>query len=273
MNVTGRTVTVVIGHILIAVGVLVLGFVGYLAAVSGIAHDRSQRLMYGALQYDLGQALAPVGPVESGRPVGIVQIDSIGVNEVVVEGTRGADMTVGPGHRRDTPLPGQPGTSVIYGRSALFGGPFGRLRDLHPGDKIIVYTGQGVSTYDVTAVRPANEPYQVPRGANRVVLLTVDDKIFPRNGVAVDATLSGYPYPPGPVRPQIDSNERNLAIDRSATSLAGLWGILLLLSTLAMQWARRNWHLWAAYICGAPIVIALLWMFYESASRLLPNTW
>ena len=38
-----------------------------------------------------------------------MQIPAIGLHDVViVEGTDSGDLRDGPGHRRDTPLPGQP---------------------------------------------------------------------------------------------------------------------------------------------------------------------
>ena len=50
---------------------------------------------------------SPLGPiVPVGDPVALLTIPSIGLEQVVVEGTASGDTLVGPGHRRDTPLPG-----------------------------------------------------------------------------------------------------------------------------------------------------------------------
>ena len=49
---------------------------------------------------------------------------------VVVEGTTPGEPDAGPGHLRDTPLPGQAGVSVVFGRRATFGAPFASLPQL-----------------------------------------------------------------------------------------------------------------------------------------------
>ena len=54
----------------------------------------------------------------------MLDIPAIGIaNMVVVEGTSPENLTLGPGHLRDTPLPGQAGISVVFGRRATFGAP------------------------------------------------------------------------------------------------------------------------------------------------------
>ena len=56
---------------------------------------------------------------------------------------RRATLLAGPGHLRKTVLPGQVGTSVVYGRAATYGGPFGELDQLRVGDEIKVVMAQG----------------------------------------------------------------------------------------------------------------------------------
>ena len=75
--------------------------------LSSVSQDRSQDLLYDDFRHQLGGATAPVGPiVPVGDPVALLSIPSIGLEQVVVEGTASGDLLVGPGHRRDTPLPG-----------------------------------------------------------------------------------------------------------------------------------------------------------------------
>jgi len=51
--------------------------------------------------------------------VALLSIPAIGISAmVVVEGTTPENLTLGPGHLRDTPLPGQAGISVIFGSSS-----------------------------------------------------------------------------------------------------------------------------------------------------------
>src|SRR6202035_1267988 len=93
-------------------------------------------ILYTKLQAELagvqGEA-APLGPTAAGAPVAILNIPSIGVRDlVVVQGTTPENLTAGPGHRPDTPLPGQPGVAAIYGRRAPLGGAVLALAPLTP---------------------------------------------------------------------------------------------------------------------------------------------
>ncbi|NHA00350.1 hypothetical protein G5V59_10155 [Nocardioides sp. W3-2-3] len=70
------------------------------------------------------RSTAPRSPDRPWRSCGSPRLD---VEQVVVEGTAPGDLFAGPGHLRSTVLPGQAGTSLVYGRAATYGGPFGRL--------------------------------------------------------------------------------------------------------------------------------------------------
>ena len=72
---------------------------------------------------------------------------------MVVEGTSCDALRHGPGHERDTRFPGQPGVSILQGRAAAFGGPFGDIDRLRTGDEITVVTGQDTATFRVTGSR------------------------------------------------------------------------------------------------------------------------
>jgi hypothetical protein len=87
-----------------------------------------------------------------GSPVSVLEIGSLGLQTVVVEGVDSATTRVGPGHVPGTAAPGQPGNSVIVGRRTMFGGTFGDLSSMRIGDEIIVTTTQGQTLYQVTDV-------------------------------------------------------------------------------------------------------------------------
>src|SRR5215470_9880141 len=145
-----------VGFLLLAL--VVLGFVGYLYGLSGVQEARSQAILYERLQAQLAQIggiVAPLGPTTPGAPIAVIDIPSIGIHDmVVVEGTSPENLTLGPGHLRDTPFPGQAGVVEIYGRRATFGAPFADLDQLRPGAFIETITGQGESTYTVVAGHP-----------------------------------------------------------------------------------------------------------------------
>ena len=251
-------------------GVLLLGAVVYLFGVASIAENSGQQVMYESFAAELSQAVAPVGPADHGTPVAILRIPQMSLdNTVVVSGTTGADLTHGPGLRRDTVLPGQPGVSVIYGRSTTFGAPFGRLGKLHRGDRFTVITGQGEATYVVNSFGNHGRP-PASTSPNRLVLTTVAKNT--NSTISVSADLVSPPQPvPGGARPGIGPAERGAGIDTDALVPLLLWTQALVLIMIAAVLGRRHWQTWPALACLAPIALAVLWNVYENAAILLPN--
>jgi len=88
-----------------------------------------------------------------GQPIGRIVIPDAEVDWVVVEGGRRSDLTLGAGHMPWTPLPGQPGNSVISGHRTTYGAPFRHLDRLEPGGILTVEPTIGPHTYQVVATR------------------------------------------------------------------------------------------------------------------------
>ena len=148
-----------------------------LLLLGDLEHERAQDLLYGQFRTEVASATAPVGPVVPvGDPVALVRIPALDLEEVVVEGTASGDLRVGPGHQRNTVLPGQEGTSVLMGRAATYGRPFAGLTGLEPGDTIEVVVAQGTRTFTVLGVRRTGDPLPQPReaGVARLVLATAE---------------------------------------------------------------------------------------------------
>ncbi|WP_327068135.1 sortase [Kitasatospora sp. NBC_01302] len=250
---------------------LLLGFAVYLAALSPLQEMHYQAAAYQTFRYQLAQATAPVGTAADGAPVAILDIPRIGLHHaVVVEGTTGRDLMRGPGHRRDTALPGQAGVSVLFGRGASFGSPFGRLSELRAGDRIFVSTGQGRFSYTVNAYGDGGHPVQ-DAAPDRMVLTTSDSGWIPTGTVQVGARLDGDPQPNPLGRPALSAADHALAQDTGALAAFQLWGAALLGTVLLATLAVRSWHRRAAYLTFAPVLAALLWACYENAAALLPN--
>jgi sortase A len=83
-------------------------------------------------------------------PVGRVDIPRIGVAETVFEGVWRTVLDRGPGHWPGTAEPGGWGNTVIAGHRSTYTQPFRRIDELVPGDAIVVTTGNGSFTYQVT---------------------------------------------------------------------------------------------------------------------------
>lgn len=252
--------------------VLVLGFVAYVLALSGISEARAQNTMFKSFTKSLGEATAPVGPTTPGAPVAVLDIPSLGLSHlVVVEGTDARRLTRGPGHRRDTPLPGQAGVSVVFGRRASFGAPFAALPRLRRGDRITTTTGLGQASYVVTALGDGAHP-PLSTAANRLVLATADSAGVPHSTVSISADLIGTPQASEGVRPVIGDAERALAPAGGANLIAlMLWGQLLLVISVVGTVAQHRWARWPAYLAFAPPAVAVIWNIFENAAQLLPN--
>jgi len=91
--------------------------------------------------------------LEAGDPIGRIVMPSIGVSEVVVEGTGTGDLRAGPGHYPQTPLPGERGTVAIAGHRTTYGAPFRRIDQLDGGDGIELRMPYGRFTYRVERTR------------------------------------------------------------------------------------------------------------------------
>lgn len=250
---------------------LIVGFVGYLLGVSRIQEASAQRKLYATLAGELGQDIGPLGPTRPGAPVAVLDMPTIGVADmVVVEGTSPEDLTAGPGHLRNTPLPGQLGLSVIFGRRVTFGAPFARLASLRPGEKITTITQQGTSVYKVVAVGDSQHPVK-DTTLNRLVLLTTSSPSVPTYYLEVDADLVSTVHN-GPVQmPAIGPSEQALAGDSGALVLTMVWGLALVIVSAGAAVAAARWSPWPVYLIVAPAVLAIVWNLYENFAALLPN--
>ena len=262
-----------IGVGLLLLGLFLLGFAGYMFGLSGIQEARAQSTSYATLRAELGQQVAPLGATTPGSPVAILTIPAIGIkNMIVVEGTSPENLELGPGHVRDTPLPGQNGVAEIFGRGATFGAPFGRLTQLRRGDKLTVITGQGKAAYTSIAWGDSGHLVEDP-APNRLLLFTTCSALVPTTYCYLDAELTSPPQTDPGGRPEITSAETPLSGDSGALVLAMIWGLALVIISAAGTVAAHRWSPWLAYLVAAPLALAVLWNLYQSLAALLPNVY
>lgn len=79
-----------------------------------------------------------------------LSIPKINLDAVIMEGTSHKSLTLGPGHLRDTALPGDAGNSVLAAHRDTF---FRRISDLKAGDDIFVERNGRHYHYVVTGKR------------------------------------------------------------------------------------------------------------------------
>jgi sortase A len=274
------------GDALWILAVFLIGFFVWFAFLSRLYYDRVQVEAYASFRVNLALATAPTGPTNPenpaqllapGTPVAVLSIPEIGLTTVVFEGTSGQVLEGGPGHLRDTPLPGQAGVSVIFGRRTAYGGPFGRLWRLHTGDSFTVTTGQGYSTYQVIDLRRAGDPNPPPlaAGQGRLILVTADGPALAPTGVLrVDADLTSKvnAAPTMVVSPtDLSPGEQVLGTDSVALLPVVLWGLVLLATVALLSWCRHRWGRWQTWIVAVPVLFYLSLTVADEVTRLLPN--
>lgn len=91
-----------------------------------------------------------VRELELGQAFARIRIPRIGVETVVVHGTRwGADLSRGPGHYERTTVPGVGRTVGVAGHRTTFGAPFRKIDDIRVGDEITLDMPYGTFRYRV----------------------------------------------------------------------------------------------------------------------------
>lgn len=266
-------------------GVVVLAVVGVLLAMTQLQNARNQRVAYDEFRTALASATAPVSAtglnsrlLPLGTPVALIEIPSIGVKAVVVEGTSSEATMLGPGHRRDTPLPGQTGVSVIYGRQFSYGAVFAQLDQLVPGDEIRTVTAQGESTYEVTDLRSRGEAPQNPPATNegRLTLVSAAGPIplVPSDVLRVDAKLTSKPWPtPLGEFPYtaLPSEDEAMQGNPAAWPLLTLGMLASLAALIISALLRRHWGRWQTWVVAVPTMTALVFFTVTQLATLLPN--
>jgi sortase A len=212
-----------LGRVLIALGVLLLGFVAYQLWGTAIQHDRAQNDLEKEFAAQLGTTTVPAPtttaaptttpastatpttvpttppataaprPVFSnGDPVARLEIARIGVDEIVVAGVGVDDLKKGPGHYPQTPLPGEAGNAAIAGHRTTYGAPFLDIDNLKPGDEIDTTTYAGRFVYRVTGtvvVSPSDVSVLENTLDDRLTLTSCDPKYSAKNRIIVTAAI------------------------------------------------------------------------------------
>ena len=254
------------------IGLLLVGFIVYLYGLSGLAEAHAQSTLYKTFAAQLGAATTPVGNnAPEGAPVAIIDIPELGISGlVIVEGTTSADLTHGPGLLPSSAFPGQAGVSEVYGRAAMFGGPFEHLMELNRGDRITVVTGQGTSTYSVESFGDTAHPAADPH-ANQLVLYTADSSILATDYEQVTADLVSQPKPSAASKGTASAREAPLAGDAGVAIPLILWSEALIVVVLGALALTRRWSASMVLLYSTPAALAVAWAVYENLAILLPN--
>jgi LPXTG-site transpeptidase (sortase) family protein len=252
--------------------------------ISPLQHATAQTHLYEQLRLTLSEGSAPLGQTDfegklnaPGTPIALLTMPDLNVSEVIVEGTAAAQTMDGVGHRRDTPLPGQPGISVLMGRSGAFGGVF---RDLHLagiGSKFTITTAQGIASYQITGQRRAGDTAPAPPSGShgRLTLTTADGPAFmPDEVLRVDAELvsKAFDKPAPVIMPgSLPEAEQAMGQDTSDLFLLILFLQLLILVSLAAIWSWTRWGKWETWLVFVPVLGVVALLTGTQVNHLLPN--
>ena len=111
--------------------------------------------------------------IETGQGIGRLEIPSIDVDIVVVQGTDTDSLRKGPGHYPETALPGQGRTIGIAGHRTTYLAPFRNIDEVTDGDQITLEMPYGTFTYSVEkheVVEPTEVEIVDDVGHERLVL-------------------------------------------------------------------------------------------------------
>lgn len=264
--------------------ILMLGFVLQVAVLSNGQHYRQQLIAYNDLRSSLANATTPNGQLDvnedlvaPGTPVALMTAPSVQLSQVVVEGTSSQVLRSGPGHRRDSVMPGQPGTVIIMGRQATYGGPFGSLGQLKPGDEITFMTGQGPATYKVFGLRRIGDPMPAPigPGEGRLELMTADGlALFSTDVLHVDAQLVSAPHDAASrvmSYKALPKAERAMGSDPGAWFIAFFIFVFMVAAGIGLWWLWTTWGRWHAWLIGVPTLLFLGVSVCDQVMNALPN--
>jgi sortase A len=300
-----RTVIGAIGRVLVTVGLLILLFVAYQLWGTGIYEARAQSDLESQFDRELARresqttttttagATSTTAPVElppvpaEGDPVGVIRIDKIGVDKVVVEGTTVPDLRKGPGHYAGAPMPGQLGNAAIAGHRTTYGAPFGDLDQLVPGDTISVRTLTGTWEYvlvdDPIAVQPSQTEVLDPtidestgQPLATLTLTTCEPKYQATERLVVKAQLSDAGrQPPLPASDQRTQLVLDSGLSGGSESRAPvfLWG-LIAAAVGGLWWlVFHRYPRWTTWLAGVIPFLVALFVFYTYLERVLPNNY
>jgi len=83
-------------------------------------------------------------------PLGRIEISTVGLSAMILEGVDERTLRRGVGHIPGTPLPGQPGNVALAGHRDTF---FRALRNIREDDEITLQTLSGFSRYRVDSIK------------------------------------------------------------------------------------------------------------------------
>lgn len=303
--------------ILLCSGVLLVAFVAFQLWGTAIYTDHAQANLRKQVEHQIGRTSLPLGELGSahpgsktkaaglppiatsvapttappavGKPIGLIAIPKLGLDDVVVEGTGEAQLQGGPGHYLGTSLPGQAGNAGIAGHRTTFAAPFYNLNELVVGDPIFVLTSQGLFRYNVTSskiVSPSDDAVLASAtSVPELTLTTCNPRYSASQRLVVFALLdttkaaakTGHSRPP--VKPPKSSKSLDPPLAAAGGGASGdvlpavLWGVLFLFGAIVLRLGAKRLPRAVgliSYVICVPLLLGVLFLCFEHVSLALP---
>lgn len=138
---------------MIAVGVLLIGYVGWQFYGTNLLSHRRHAEVTDSLRQQWGEGSAKLQPayVPTGKASALVRIPKFGKDYVVpvLEGVSEEVLTKGYGHFAANADPGEVGNYALAAHRVTHGEPLRRMPELRPGDEVVVETVDATYTYEL----------------------------------------------------------------------------------------------------------------------------
>ena len=143
----------------------------------------------------VAEARAYARTLQTGDPVGRLQIGRVGLRMVVVQGTDHETLKKGPGHYEPSALPGEGHLIYVAGHRTTYLAPFARINDIRAGDYITFSLPYATFTYRVQRhyiVRSDQLSVLQDHGSEILRLQACHPRFFATHRYIVDATLVSF---------------------------------------------------------------------------------
>ena len=182
-----------LGKTCLTAAFILAAYIAWVLWGTGIYTSREQSTLRDELAERLDEPRPRPGVILPGRAYAILRVPSIGVEEVVVQGTDTDDLKRGPGHYDETDDPWDDrGRVGIAGHRTTYGAPFWDLDQVRRGDVITLITEFGTFAYRVTrseVIPPTRIGVLDPTKKSTLVLTTCTPRFSAAQRLIVYASL------------------------------------------------------------------------------------
>ncbi|TQJ03900.1 class E sortase [Amycolatopsis cihanbeyliensis] len=163
-----RTIVRSIGELLITMGVVVLLFVVYELYVTNLMSAELQREASASLEQEWENERQLRADLADGQAFARLYIPAFGADYdfTIQQGVDSDTLEIGPGHYRETAMPGEPGNVGVAGHRVGKGAPFNDLDLLGSCDAIVVETLDSFFVYRVLPMEDELADWPTGKGSD-----------------------------------------------------------------------------------------------------------